>query len=69
MKPILEKAIGDHIHGFKAWMNNHITESRSGVSTWKFPIHEFNCIKRNNRQLEELFFLYTSCSNSKVTPV
>ena len=26
------KTIGDHINGFKTRMNNHITESRSGVS-------------------------------------
>ena len=50
------KTVGNHIHGFKTRMNNHITESRSGVSTCKFPIHVFNCIKRNNRQLEEPFF-------------
>ena len=27
------KTVGDHIHGFKTRMNNHITENRSGVST------------------------------------
>ena len=27
------KTIGDHIHGFETRMNNHIIESRSGVST------------------------------------
>ena len=48
------KTVGDHIHGFKTGMNNNITESR--ISTCKFPIHVFNCIKRNNRQLEEPFF-------------
>ena len=50
------KTIGDHIHGFKTRMNNHFTESRSGVSTCKFPIHVLNCIKINNRQLKEPFF-------------
>ena len=50
------KTIGDDIHGFKTRMNNHITKSRSEVSTCKFPIHVFNCIKRNNKQLEEPFF-------------
>ena len=52
------KTVGDHIHVIKTRMSNNITESRSGVSTCKFPIHVFNCIKRNNRQLEEPFFLY-----------
>ena len=56
------KTTGDQIHGFKTRMNNHITKSRSGVSTCKFPIHVFNSIKRNNRQLEEPFFYITSCS-------
>ena len=46
------KTFSDHTYGFKTRMNNHITKSRSGVSTCKFPIHVFNCIKRNNRQLE-----------------
>ena len=58
------KTIGDHIHGFKVRTNNHITESRSGVSTCQFPIHIFNCIKRNNIQLEGPLFIYTSCSPS-----
>ena len=37
MKPILEKTIGDYIHGFKTRMNNHTAESRSGESTCKSP--------------------------------
>ena len=49
------KTIGDHIHGFKTRMNNYITKSRSKVLTCKFPTHTFNCIKGNNRQLEERF--------------
>ena len=40
------KTIGDQIHGFKTIMNSHITESRSGVSTCKFSIHVFSCIKK-----------------------
>ena len=52
------KTVSDHIHGFKTKMNNHITKSRSGVSKCKIPIHVFNWIKRSNRQLEELFFIY-----------
>ena len=40
------KTIGDNIHGFKTRMNNHITESRSGVSTCKFHIHVFNCSQK-----------------------
>ena len=51
------KTIGDHIPRFKI-MNNHNTESRSWVSTCKFPIHVFNCIKRNHRQLEDPFFMW-----------
>ena len=37
-----------HIYTYK--------HTHSGVSTCKFSIHVFNCIKRNNRQLEEPFF-------------
>ena len=55
-KIYIGKTVANHIHGFKTRMNNHITESRSGVSTCKFLIHVINCIKRNNRQLEEPFF-------------
>ena len=65
-KTYIGKIIGDHIHGFKTIINNHSTESRSAVSTYKFPIHVFNCSKRNKGQLEELFFIYTPCSSSKV---
>ena len=46
------KFIGDHIHGFKTRMNNHVTNRRSEVSTCKFPIHVFNYSKINNGQLE-----------------
>ena len=54
----IRKTVGDHIHGFNRRMNNHMAESRSGVSTCRIPIHVFNCIKRNNRELEETFFRY-----------
>ena len=50
------KTIGGHIHGFKTRMSNHNSESTSEVSKCKFPIHVFNCSKRNNRQLVEPFF-------------
>ena len=53
----IAKTVGDHIHGFKTKMNNHITESRSGVSMFKFPIHVFNCIKGKNSQLELPFIV------------
>ena len=51
------KTIGNHIHAFKKEMNNHFTESKSRVSTCKFSTHAFNCVKRNNRQLKEPFFI------------
>ena len=50
------KTIGDQVHGFKTRMNNHISESKRGVSPCKFPVHVFNCSKTNNKQLEEPFF-------------
>ena len=33
--------------------NNHITESKSGMSSREFPNYFFNCRGRKNRQLEE----------------
>ena len=47
--------IRTHIHIY-THTNTHIVGYQSGVSTCKFSIHVFNCIKRNNRQLEEPFF-------------
>ena len=35
------KTVGDNIVGFKSRMNQHISESRTGVSTCKFPIHVY----------------------------
>ena len=63
MKPILDKTIYDHIYGFKTRMNNHIMESRSGLSTCKFPIRGFNCSNRNKKQLEKPFLTNTWFSN------
>ena len=39
------KTVGNHIHGFKIRMNNHITENRRGLSTSKFPIHVLIAVK------------------------
>ena len=44
-KTYIWKDIGDHIHGFKTRMNNHITEGRSGVSTCKFPFMSLIALK------------------------
>ena len=46
------KTVGDPVNGFKTRMNNHISESRKGISSCQFPIHIFNCSKQNNKQLE-----------------
>ena len=37
------KIVGDHIVGFKSRMNQHISESRTRVSTYKFPIYVYKC--------------------------
>ena len=37
------KTVGDNIVGFKSRMNQHISDSRTGVSTCKFPIHVYKC--------------------------
>ena len=41
----IRKTVGDHIHGFKTRINNHITESRIGVSTCKFPFMPLIALK------------------------
>ena len=37
------KTVGDNIVGFKSKMNQHISDSSTGVSTCKFPIHVYKC--------------------------
>ena len=49
------KTIGDLTVGFKSRMNQHISESRTGISTCKFPRHVYNCGLHNNC-LKEPFF-------------
>ena len=49
------KTIGDISVGFKSRMNQHISESRDGISTCKFPRHVYNCGLKNNC-LKEPFF-------------
>ena len=62
-KPYIGKAIGDHIHGLKTRMNNHITVYIMSLMIY----YIFNCIKRNNKQLVGPFFVYTSFFPSNVT--
>jgi len=40
-------------------MNNHISESRNGVSTCNFPKHVFNCGKTHKNLKEPYFKVYT----------
>ena len=49
------KTVGDNIVGFKSRMNQHISNSRRGVSTCKFPIHVYKCGLKN-KCLNEPFF-------------
>ena len=65
----IEKTTGDHIQGLKTKMNNHITKSRSGVSTCKFPIHVSNCSQINNGQLEETFLYIHHVLLKKLFPL
>ena len=49
------KTIGDNTKGFKVITNQHISDSKTVVSTRKFSRHVYDCdIKKNC--LEELFF-------------
>ena len=42
------KTVGDPVNGLRTRMNNHISESRKGISSCQFPIHIFNYSKQNN---------------------
>ena len=49
------KNAGDNIIGFKSRMNQHISDSRTGVSTFKFLAHVYKCDLKN-KCLNEPFF-------------
>ena len=49
------KTVGDNIVGFKSRMNQHISDSRTGGSTCKFPIHIYKGGLKN-KCLSEPFF-------------
>ena len=51
----VEKIIGDNTKGFKVRINQHISDFRTGVTTWKFMRQVHDCGIKNNC-LEELFF-------------
>ena len=39
------KTVGNNVTGFKGRVNKHISESKTGVSTCKFPRHVYSCGK------------------------
>ena len=41
------KTVGEDIGGFKSRMNQYISDSRTGDSTCKFPIHVYKCSLKN----------------------
>ena len=49
------KTIGDNTKGFKVRINQHISECKTGVSTYEFPRHVYDCGIKNNC-LQEPFF-------------
>ena len=49
------KTVGDNIVRFKSRMNQHTSDSRTGVSTCKFPIHVYKCGLKN-KCLNKPFF-------------
>ena len=51
----IEKTVSDNIVGFKSQMNQHISDSRTGDSTFKFPIHVYKCGLKN-KCLNKPFF-------------
>ena len=51
----IRKTVGDNIVGFKSRMNQHISDSRMGDSTCKFPTHFYKCGLKNKWLKEPLF--------------
>ena len=49
------KTIGDNTKRFKVRINQHISECKTGVSTYEFPHHVYDCGIKNNC-LQEPFF-------------
>ena len=49
------KTVGDNTVGFKSRMNQHTSDSRTGVSICKFPIHVYKCGLENKCLIEPLF--------------
>ena len=49
------ETIGDNTKGFNVRINHDISDCKIGVSTCKFPRHEYDCGIKNN-SLEEPFF-------------
>ena len=41
------KTVDDNIVGFKSRMNQHMSDSRTKVSAYKFPIHVCKCSLKN----------------------
>ena len=55
LETYIGKTIGDVNIGFKARMNNHISESRTGISSCKFPRHVYHCGIKNGKLNEPYF--------------
>ena len=63
------KTVGDNIIGFKSRMNQHNSDSRTGVSTCKFLIHVYKCGLKNKCSGEPFFeinFMMKLKSSKKV---
>jgi len=60
------KTKGDSVRGFKVRMNQHISESRTGSSSCKFPQHVYDCGLKNNCLNEPYFkiFIMMKLNNS-----
>ena len=46
-KTYIGKTVGNNTVGFKSRINHHISDSRTGISTCKFPIHLCHCAMKN----------------------
>ena len=46
------KTVGNDVVGFKIRINQHIRTGRTGIYTYKFPIHLYRCAMKNKRLKE-----------------
>ena len=55
LETYIEKSIGDANIEQKTRMKNHISECRTGISSYNFPGHVYQCGIKNGNLIEHFF--------------